>query len=136
MTTTFVPTHDAEPGDAGPNSPKPSALATTPGGSNGTQPTVVGRRIRLVNPKKLIGHTVLIIFAMIYLYPFAIQIATSFKSDPEATAHPLSLIPNPFDLGAWKRMFGLTSDTSVPIMTWLGNSVLVTVIITTSRVFS
>ena len=32
-------------------------------------------------------------------------------------------------------MFGLTSDTSVPIMTWLGNSVLVTVIITASRVF-
>jgi multiple sugar transport system permease protein len=31
--------------------------------------------------------------------------------------------------------FGLTSDTSVPIMTWLGNSVLVTVIITASRVF-
>ena len=32
-------------------------------------------------------------------------------------------------------MFGLTSDTSVPIMTWLGNSVLVTVVITASRVF-
>jgi multiple sugar transport system permease protein len=93
------------------------------------------RQARRLNPKKLIGYTVLIVFAMIYLYPFAIQIATSFKSDPQATAHPLSLIPNPFDLGAWKRMFGLTSDTSVPIMTWLGNSVLVTVIITASRVF-
>jgi multiple sugar transport system permease protein len=81
------------------------------------------------------GYAVLVIFAIIYLYPFLIQIATSFKSDPAATAHPLSLIPNPFDLGAWKRMFGLTSDTSVPIMTWLGNSLLVTVVITASRVF-
>ena len=96
---------------------------------------VGGRRVRKAGPKKLAGYAILIIFAIIYLYPFLIQIATSLKSDPQATAHPLSLIPNPFDLAAWKRMFGLTSDSSVPIMTWLGNSVLVTVIVTASRVF-
>lgn len=100
-----------------------------------TAPDVAGRRVRRSGPKKLAGYAILIIFAIIYLYPFLIQIATSLKSDPEATAHPLSLIPNPFDLGAWKRMFGLGSDTPVPIMTWLGNSVLVTVIVTASRVF-
>ena len=32
-------------------------------------------------------------------------------------------------------MFGLSPDTSVPMMTWLGNSVLDTVVITASRVF-
>ena len=85
--------------------------------------------------KRFAGYAVLVIFAIIYLYPFAIQIATSFKDDPQAAAHPLSIIPNPFDLSAWKRMFGLTSDSSVPIMTWLGNSVLVTVIVTAARVF-
>ena len=122
MTTTTVPTQDLEP-------------RTTTGGTDGTRAPAGGRRDRHVSPKKVAGYAILIIFAIIYLYPFLIQIATSFKSDPESVAHPLSLIPNPFDLGAWKRMFGLTSDTPVPIMTWLGNSVLVTVIITASRVF-
>ena len=103
--------------------------------NNEHAPEVGGRRVRKAGPKRLTGYAILIIFAIIYLYPFLIQIATSLKSDPEATAHPLSLIPNPFDLGAWKRMFGLGSDTPVPIMTWLGNSVLVTVIVTASRVF-
>ena len=135
MTTTTVPAHGTEPGDTTARDVDPRAGTSTTGGPGGTQPPAGTRRRRQVNPKKVAGYAVLIIFAVIYLYPFLIQIATSFKSDPEATAHPLSLIPNPFDVSAWKRMFGLTSDTSVPIMTWLGNSVLVTVIITASRVF-
>lgn len=97
--------------------------------------TVDGRRVRNAGRKKVAGYAVLSLFALFYLYPFLIQIATSFKDDPQATAHPLSLIPNPFSLTAWKRMFGLTSDTSVPITTWLGNSVVVTLIVTVSRVF-
>ena len=36
--------------------------------------------------------------AAVFIYPFLIQIATSFKTDPDAAAHPLSLVPNPFDL--------------------------------------
>ncbi len=93
------------------------------------------RRERNSGLKKLGGYAVLVLFAVIYLYPFAIQIATSFKDDPQAAAHPLSIIPNPFDLSAWKRMFGLTPDSSVPLMTWLGNSVLVTIVVTACRVF-
>jgi len=92
-------------------------------------------RFGQAGPKKIAGYAVLVLFAVIYLYPFLIQIATSLKSDPEATAHPLSLIPNPFDLKAWKRMFGLTSDTPVPVATWLFNSVLVTITVTVCRVF-
>jgi multiple sugar transport system permease protein len=97
--------------------------------------TVEGRRVRNPGRKRLAGYAVLIVFALFYLYPFLIQIATSLKDDPQATAHPLSLIPNPFDLTAWKRMFGLTSDSPVPIMTWLGNSVFVTLVVTVCRVF-
>ena len=135
MTTTTVPAHGTEPGDITARDVDPRAGTSTTGGPGGTQPPAGTRRRRQVNPKKVAGYAVLIIFAVIYLYPFLIQIATSFKSDPEAASHPLSLIPNPFDLSAWKRMFGLTPDTSVPMMTWLGNSVLVTVVITASRVF-
>jgi multiple sugar transport system permease protein len=134
MTTTTVPTQGTGPKDSTAQA-APSTAGLSQGGGNAAEPPVAGRRVRHVNPRKLAGYTFLIIFALIYLYPFLIQISTSFKSDPEAAAHPLSLIPNPFDLSAWKRMFGLTPDTSVPMMTWLGNSVLVTVVITASRVF-
>ena len=83
----------------------------------------------------LAGYAVLVAFAAIYLYPFLIQIATSFKTDSQAAATPLSLAPNPLDLGTWKRIFGLTGDSSVPILGWLGNSVLITVVVTAGRVF-
>ncbi len=78
----------------------------------------------------LAGYAVLVAFAAIYLYPFLIQIATSFKTDSQAAATPLSLAPNPLDLSTWKRIFGLSGDSSVPILGWLGNSVLITVVVT------
>jgi multiple sugar transport system permease protein len=83
----------------------------------------------------LAGYAVLVVFAAIYLYPFLIQIATSFKTDSQAASTPLSLAPNPLDLGTWKRIFGLTGESSVPILGWLGNSVLITVVVTAGRVF-
>ncbi|HET7396967.1 MAG TPA: carbohydrate ABC transporter permease [Intrasporangium sp.] len=83
----------------------------------------------------VLGYAVLLLFSVIYLYPFLIQIATSFKTDAAATDNSLSLIPSPFDLSAWRRIFGLTGDASVPIVRWLSNSVLVTVVVTAARVF-
>ncbi len=97
---------------------------------NASSPGRAGRPL-----KKFGGYAVLIIFAVIYLYPFLIQIATSFKTDAQAATNPLSLIPNPLDLSTWKRIFGLTPDSSIPLMTWLGNSVFITIIVTFSRVF-
>ncbi len=91
-----------------------------------------GRRRGL---KKLLGYAVLVAVAFVYLYPFVIQIATSFKSDAEASNNALGLIPNPLNMSAWRRTFGLTEDSSVPILRWLMNSVLVTVVVTASRVF-
>ena len=84
--------------------------------------------------KKIAAYTVLITFAVLYLYPFVIQISASLKDDPQAAVKPLGL-PNPLDLTAWKRILGLTADSPVPITKWLGNSVLITVIVTVSRVF-
>jgi multiple sugar transport system permease protein len=81
------------------------------------------------------AYTLLVLVAAVFIYPFLIQLATSFKTDPDSVAHPLSLVPNPFDLTAWKRIFGLTPDASVPMLRWLGNSVLVTVVVTVARVF-
>jgi multiple sugar transport system permease protein len=85
--------------------------------------------------KLFAGYAVLLLFAAIYLYPFLIQIATSFKTDAQASSDPMSLVPNPFDLSTWQRIFGLTEDSPVPILRWLGNSVFITVVVTAARVF-
>ncbi|HEV7146882.1 MAG TPA: carbohydrate ABC transporter permease [Pedococcus sp.] len=85
--------------------------------------------------KLTLMYAVLVAFAIVYLYPFFIEIATSFKSDSSATDNPLSLVPNPLDFSTWKRIFGLGGDSSVPILRWLTNSVVITLIVTAARVF-
>ena len=87
------------------------------------------RRSRLP-AKRAAGYAVLFVFAVIYIYPFLIQTATSFKTDEQASADALSLRPDPFTTASWERLF----DGSVPFLTWLGNSVLVTVCVTLGRV--
>jgi multiple sugar transport system permease protein len=81
--------------------------------------------------KRWAGYGILIFFALIYLYPFMIQIATSFKTDADAVANPTSLVPDPFTMRAWERLF----DGTLPFPTWLGNSIVVTLCVTVGRVF-
>ncbi len=83
---------------------------------------------RLINT--FLGYAILIFFSLVFLYPFVIQIASSFKTQVDAVAHPLSPVPHPFTAEAFSRIF---SGTDFPL--WLGNSVLVTVVVTAGRVF-
>lgn len=85
--------------------------------------------------KRVLTYAVLIFFALLYLMPFVLQIITSFKTDPDAAQNPLGLVPDPVTFESWKRIFGLTPDTSVPFFRWLGNSVVVTLLVTAGRVF-
>jgi multiple sugar transport system permease protein len=78
---------------------------------------------------RFVGYFILVFFALVFLYPFVIQIANSVKTEPDAAANPLSPIPDPFTTASLERVF---EGTGFP--TWLGNSVLVTVVITLSRV--
>ncbi|MFJ2953399.1 carbohydrate ABC transporter permease [Streptomyces sp. NPDC087270] len=75
------------------------------------------------------------LLGVVYVLPFVIQLVTSFKTDPDAAAHPLSLLPDPFTLDSYRRLFGFGGGESIPFTRWLGNSVLVTVFITGGRVF-
>lgn len=84
---------------------------------------------------RTVGYTVLTLAAILYLGPFLIQIATSFKTTSDATNHPLSLIPNPVSMSAWKQIFGFTQNSSVPFGRWLFNSAFVATLITLGRVF-
>ena len=75
-------------------------------------------------------YAVLIVIAAIYILPFLINVATSFKTDPEAAADPLSLIPATATTAAYRQLF-LNSD----FPTWFANSTIVTVFVTAGRVF-
>ena len=75
------------------------------------------------------GYAILIFFALVFLYPFVIQISNSFKTEADAAANPLSPVPSPFTTDSIVRIF---EGTGFP--TWLGNSILVTVVVTVARV--
>jgi multiple sugar transport system permease protein len=77
-----------------------------------------------------VGYAILIFFSLVFIYPFVIQIATSFKTDGDTGENPLSPVPHPVTAANFERIF---SSTDLPL--WLGNSVLVTVVVTVGRVF-
>ncbi|MFZ8756925.1 carbohydrate ABC transporter permease [Microbacterium sp. HMH0099] len=75
-------------------------------------------------------YALLCVLALIYIYPFLVQVATSFKTDASAAADPVSLVAQPFSVAAYERLF-LNSDFPV----WFANSAIVTVFVTIGRVF-
>ena len=79
---------------------------------------MVGNRTALA---LFLGYAVLLVFSFVYLYPFLIQLTTSFKTNADAVQNPLSLIADPFTTSAFERLF----DTDFPL--WFFNSVVVTV---------
>jgi multiple sugar transport system permease protein len=84
-----------------------------------------GQRIALI-----LTYAVLAILALVYIYPFLISVAGSFKTDADATQNPLSLIPQTWSFAAYQRLF-----EDAPFLLWTGNSVFVTVVVTLGRVF-
>lgn len=75
-------------------------------------------------------YTVLTVLAIIYIYPFLVQVATSFKTDAEAAADPISLLPNGWSLAAYELLF---TRSDFPL--WFANSAIVTLCVTLGRVF-
>ncbi len=93
--------------------------------------------VRTYSPpwRRSLGYVALIVFGLVFVGPFLIQLATSFKTDADAANNSLSLIPDPVNLEAWKRIFGFTEDSGIPFGRWLTNSVIVATFITLGRVF-
>lgn len=74
---------------------------------------------------------VLVLFALVFLYPFVIQIASSFKSEADAAANPLSPVPHPATIAdSFAKLFN--GSTDFPL--WTVNSVVVTLFVTGGRV--
>ncbi|MEY2849679.1 MAG: hypothetical protein RI885_2346 [Actinomycetota bacterium] len=78
----------------------------------------------------ILSYLMLIILSLIYIYPFLISIAGSFKTDADATGNPLSLIPQTWTAAAYERLF-----TDEPLPQWALNSTIVTIFVTAGRVF-
>ncbi|MEV8213107.1 carbohydrate ABC transporter permease [Leifsonia sp. NPDC077715] len=94
------------------------------------RPTARRRKSTATIVATSIAYAILVVLAVIYIMPFLIQVATSFKTDAEASANPVSLIPQTFTTAAYTKLF-LNSDFPV----WFGNTALVTVFVTAGRVF-
>lgn len=92
------------------------------------------RRRRRLTPRSLTGqillYAMLALMALVYIYPFLVQVATSFKTEQEAALDPISLLPQTFTVAAYERLF-LHSDFPL----WFANSTIVTICVTLGRVF-
>ena len=111
--TALAPSAPTPPADS-PRSPRPLPVS----------------RLRARAAGRILGYGVLILGALFYLGPFLIQLATSFKTDADAVAHPLSLIPQPVDTTGYER---IATDPNVDVLRWFGNSAFVTLCVTAGR---
>jgi multiple sugar transport system permease protein len=106
-----------------------SAVTLPPATTTGTTGRSGGRR----RPRRwsaVVVYVVLVAIAVVYVYPFLIQVMTSFKTDADASNNPLALVPQTWTTAAYQRLF-LHSDFPL----WFRNSVIVTVAVTLGRVF-
>ena len=82
-----------------------------------------GRRIR-----RAVAYALLIGYALLMLVPFAWQIITSFKTEPDAAR--LTIIPDPFTLAGWERGF-LSLHPGIPQLFF--NSMLIALAVTATN---
>jgi multiple sugar transport system permease protein len=79
--------------------------------------------------KRVLGYSTLVFFAAMFIAPFALALANSFKSRAEIAAAPLSLLPGEPTMRAYEIM----AETAIP--RWTLNSIIVTVMVTLGRLF-
>jgi multiple sugar transport system permease protein len=90
---------------------------------------------RAAGTKRVISYGVLTFFSLIYLGPFLLSIATSFKSSANALSDPLGLVPDPVTTRAWQELFGFVDGVvDIRLGRWTLNSIIVTTCITIGRV--
>jgi multiple sugar transport system permease protein len=87
-----------------------------------------GRRRRPVRLGTAVLYAALIALAAVYIFPFLVDLATSFKTEVEATADPVSLLPPTWTTLAYRNLF-VNSDFPL----WFANSGIVTVFVTIGR---
>src|SRR5688572_13126343 len=69
-----------------------------------------GRAQRIAT--RVFGYGVLAFFALVFIYPFVIQLTSAFKTEPNAAANPLSPVPDPITTESVERIF---TGTGFPV---------------------
>lgn len=74
-------------------------------------------------------YTLLIVGSFVMVFPFIWEILTSFKTQTGASAVPPQILPDPFTLTGYQKVFGM-----IPFWQLLGNSILLTAIRTAGQI--
>jgi multiple sugar transport system permease protein len=77
---------------------------------------------------RIATYTGLVVFAMVYIFPFVIELGSSFKTDADATANPLDPIPQHWTLAAFHEL----AQQDFPL--WFFNSAFVSLSVTLGRI--
>jgi len=77
----------------------------------------------------LLRHMVLILFAAISVYPVVTVVSISLRPDDQLQSTDLSIIPEGWSLDSYVELF-----TQQPFLRWLGNSLLVSTLVTLTGV--
>jgi multiple sugar transport system permease protein len=72
-------------------------------------------------------YLVLSLFAVVYIFPFLLGVGTAFKTNADASAHPLNPVPQHWVLSAFSEL------GQQDFLRWLANSVVVAVFVTAGR---
>lgn len=77
---------------------------------------------------RALTYLVLVIIAVIYIYPFLIEIGTAFKTNADASANPTNPIPRDWVTTAFSQL------AQQDFTRWMANSAIVAVCVTAGRV--
>jgi multiple sugar transport system permease protein len=88
------------------------------------------KAVRQRSVGRVLTYSFLLSLAVVYIFPFVIAIVTSFKTEPNATANPLALVPRPPTTDAFHELF-----KDQDFFLWVKNSVIVALSVTFLRVF-
>lgn len=109
-----------------------SATTTTrgrPGPPVRTAPRRGGYRPGAMRTRtRVLSYFALVMVAAIYLFPFLIELGSSFKTDADATGHPLNPVPHHWVLAAFRQL------AEQDFARWFANSAVVAVSVTAGRV--
>jgi multiple sugar transport system permease protein len=82
--------------------------------------------------KRVIGYGLLVFFALVFIFPFLLSLATSFKTLPDIQANPVSLLADP-EYGWTLDGIRALHSARVNVPRWTLNSVIVTVSVVSLR---
>jgi multiple sugar transport system permease protein len=81
---------------------------------------------RRFTPGRAVAYVSLVVLALLWLAPFLWAVITSFKSETDASATPVTIVPaGGFTTQRWEAIFAGGN-----VMMWMGNSVLVAIAVT------